>query len=268
MRGVVLGGGHATRLLPLTKSITKHCLPIYDRPMIHYPIESLVNAGITDIMLVTNPQFMQQYIDLLGSGDELGCNIVYGCQNKSGGIPQALTVAKSFVDNHDCCVILGDNIFEDDIKPWIDEFSKYMELRKYHFLDTPHIEKYHLEKCHVVCKPVPVDEAKHYGVLSDKGYGQMHIVEKPKYLTNGVYKKDKALAVTGLYMFTSDVFDKIQKLKPSERGELEISDLNDMYASNGNLSYSITEGNWFDCGVSIDHLLQVSNEIKDIKNGI
>ena len=266
IKGVVLGGGTASRLLPLTKSLTKHCLPVYDRPMIYYPIQSLVKAGITDIMLVTNPEFMQQYIDLLGSGEDLGCNIVYGCQMKAGGISQALLVAESFVGCDDCCVILGDNIFEDDIKPWVDKFNKtaYFAVPDDYLFDAPR-----QEHCHVVCKPVPVSEASNYGVLSDdgSGYGQIHIVEKPNYLTNGNYDKDTALAVTGLYLFTKDVFDRIRELKPSARGELEVSDLTDRYAGAGELSYSITDGKWFDCGINVDELLNVANEIREINQG-
>lgn len=256
MKGVVLGGGHASRLMPLTKSLTKHCLPVYDQPMIYYPIRSLVDAGITEIMLVTNPQFMQQYIDLLGDGSDLGCNIVYGCQMEAGGIPQALMVAKTFVGHDTCCVILGDNIFEDDLTPWIKKFRD-------NIIDHSTCALLSNSQCHVVCKEVSREDAQHYGVLNPV-MDVLTIVEKPKDIPE---QYETAYAVTGLYMYTPDVFDMIGSLHPSQRGELEVSELNTLYGIADRLSYSVITGRWWDCGVDIDHMLEVSNEIRNMRNG-
>ena len=261
MKGVILAGGTGSRLMPLTKIANKHLLPVYDRPMICYPLASLVKAGITDIMIVSGVEHAGQFIEFLGDGSEYGANIIYGCQTKAGGIAEAIMVAKSFVGKDPMCVILGDNIFGEDIKPWANKFkdSLYVPVPEgYPFDPLPP------QQCHLVCKEVPITEAKNYGVLSDDGagYGNIHIIEKPNYLTNGVYTKDTALAVTGLYFYTADVFHKIKQLKPSERGELEVSTLNDMYAASGDLKYSVTNGVWHDCGVDLDHLLYTGNEMQ------
>lgn len=218
-------------------------LPAYDRQMICYPIESLVKAGIQDIMIVTGKEHSGQFIDLLGDGSEYGANISYGCQMRPGGIAEALNVAKSFIGDNNVCVMLGDNIFEDDITPFKHEF-----ISSYDIGDT---------RAHVVCKKV--DEPQHYGVLTDSN-NSIYIEEKPKNPTSN-------LAVTGLYFYTVDVFERIKKLTYSERGELEITDLNNSYAQQNKLSYSITTGRWWDCGVSIDHLLDVANEIREMKRG-
>ncbi len=266
MYGVVLSGGMGTRLHPLTKSINKHCLPIYDQPMIYYPIRSLVEAGITDIILVTGGNCMSQFIDLLGDGSELDCNISYVAQMKPGGIAEAISLVEPFVDK-EICVILGDNIFTDDIKPFVDEFKKQVKYNEQCILcnidNHPH--------CHVVCKLVPGHEAVNYGVLShgegneeqNKAHGQIYITEKPTFPLKEPNRMFKG--VTGLYMYTYDVFKKIKMLTPSPRGELEVSELNDMYCSTADLSYSITKGDWYDCGINIAHLLEVANKIKELK---
>ena len=249
MRGVVLAGGSGSRLHPLTKVINKHCLPIYDRPMVYYPIQSLIEVGIRDILLITGGNHMSQFVELLGDGSELGCNITYKCQMESGGIAEAILLAETFVGDDDCCVILGDNIFFDSLQSFINTFNSSPNGR--HPRDF-------ISKCHVVCKPV--DEPEHYGVLFDYGT-DIEIIEKPSY-------SESDLCVTGVYFYTSDVFEKIRSLTYSDRGELEVTDLNNLYALDNTLGYSITGGDWWDVGVSIDHMLKVSNEIKTTKYGL
>lgn len=267
MKGVVLAGGTGSRLHPLTKSINKHCLPIYDRPMIYYPIQSLVEAGISDIILVAGGNHMSQFIDLLGDGSELNCNISYVAQMKPGGIAEAISLVQPFTNDDEICVILGDNIFMDDISPFVEKFENQVAYNEQCIIDAvdnhPH--------CHVVCKLVPGSEAIHYGVLThghgdeeqNKAHGKTYIIEKPTFPAREPHRQFKC--VTGLYMYTNDVFKKIQMLTPSNRGELEVSELNDMYCSSGDLSYSTTTWPWFDCGVNIDHMLEVANKIKELK---
>lgn len=268
MKGVVLAGGTGSRLYPLTKSINKHCLPIYDRPMIYYPIQSLVKAGITDIILVTGGNHMSQFIDLLGDGSELYCNISYVAQMTPGGIAEAISLVEPFVgENEEIVVILGDNIFEEDITPFIEVFQNETGYRQQSIIHK------NLNACHVVCTRVPGHEAVNYGVLSHgretdvveefaENHGQLYIIEKPEFPAKEPNKMFKA--VTGLYMYTYDVFDKIKHLRPSERGELEVSHLNDIYAATGDLSYSVTDKLWLDCGVNIDHMLECSQKVKEL----
>lgn len=266
MKGVVLAGGTGSRLHPLTKSINKHCLPIYDRPMIYYPIQSLVEAGISDIILVAGGNHMSQFIDLLGDGSELNCNISYVAQMEPGGIAEAISLVQPFTNDEPICVILGDNIFLTNLKDFVDKFENQLAYHDQCIInavdDQPH--------CQVMCKEVPKDEAVNYGILShgsgdeeqNKAYGQTYISEKPTWPythPDGTMFK----AVTGLYMYTPDVFDKIKNLKRSARGEYEVSELNDIYGRNGDLSYSVTDEPWYDCGVDIDHMLEVSNKMKE-----
>lgn len=249
LKGIVLAGGTGSRLYPLTKSINKHILPVYDRPMIYYPIESLVNSGITEIILVAGGNHIGQFIDLLGDGSEFGCSINYVVQSNPGGIAEAILLTESYIGSDNMVVILGDNIFTEDISPWVDEFiDNYMG-------------KINNTQCHIVCKEVNSNDAVNYGILSDND--NITIYEKPDFPLK--YPDKTFLAVTGLYMYTSDVFSKIKRLSPSKRGELEVSDLNNIYASTGDLTYSVTNKLWIDCGVSIDHMLKVANDIKNLK---
>ncbi len=269
MIGVVLAGGMGTRLFPLTKSINKHCLPVYDRPMIYYPIQTLVEAGITDIILVAGGNHMSQFIDLLGDGSELNCNISYVTQMKPGGIAEAISLVEPWVEGQPFCVILGDNVFIENIEDFVEDFQmKVLGMNSF----VKDINK--ISQCGVMCIEVPGTEAIHYGVLHHgngmhstdeqaKAHGQIYITEKPKFPLKSPDKMFKV--VTGLYMYTPDVFIKIKELKPSTRGELEVSDLNDKYAAEGNLIYSVTTTPWFDAGVCCNHLLEVSNEIRDLQ---
>lgn len=265
MKGIVLAGGTGSRLFPLTKSINKHCLPVYDRPMIYYPIQTLVKAGINDIILVAGGNHMSQFIDLLGDGADLDCSISYVAQMQPGGIAEAISLVAPFIDDEEeIVVILGDNIFAQDISPFVKAFMAPARLIGY---GGRTIKDNH---CHVVCTTVPGSEAVNYGVLVHENagipeldHGQIYITEKPQFPLKT--PDEQFLAVTGLYMYTADVFSKIKTLKPSDRGELEVSDLNDLYASNGNLTYSVTDELWLDCGVDIDHMLECGQKVKELK---
>ena len=242
MKGVILRGGLGTRLKPLTSIQNKHLLPIYDKQMVRYPIDTLVQSDITDIMIVCGKEHAGHFISLLGDGSEFGANITYGVQKHSTGIADALNVVKPYIGDDDMCVILGDNIIQDNISPIIENFNKQSG-------DS---------KCHVVCKPVDIKNAKHYGVLSDDG-ATINIIEKPE---NPVSN----LVVIGMYLYSSDVFDKINKLKPSERGELEVTDLNNLYSIDNSLEYSIINGYWYDCGISIDDMTEISYKLMNDLN--
>jgi glucose-1-phosphate thymidylyltransferase len=224
--GVILAGGTGSRLFPCTKVTNKHLLPIGEMPMIFYPIKKLVGAGITDILIVTGTEHVGDFISLLGSGKEFGCALTYRVQDEAGGIAQALGLAERFSNGQPMCVILGDNIFQDDISEVIHNFSK----------DS--------SSAHVMLKEV--DDAERFGVaILDNSNGTTKhitgIVEKPKVPPSN-------FAVTGIYHFPSDVFEIIRTLKPSARGELEITDVNNEYIRQGRMTCSMFEGYWSDAG--------------------
>ena len=226
MRGIILGGGTGSRLLPLTKAINKHLLPVYDRPLIYYPIQMFVKAGIKDIMIVTGGNHVESFVELLGDGSELGASFQYAIQIKPDGIAGALKLAEGFVHDEPFVVCLGDNIFQDDIVDYINNWSRY-------------------EAKILVRK---VDNPQEYGVLQlSTESTELKIVEKPRtFISN--------LAVTGLYMYTPYVFKFIKNLVPSKRNELEITDVNNMYAQQRRLVYEEVNGWWLDAGESIDAL--------------
>jgi len=222
MKGVILAGGLGTRLYPLTKITNKHLLPIYDKPMIYYPLETLVNAGIEDILIVTGGNSAGDFLRLLGNGKEFGLkHINYTYQEGEGGIADALKLAKHFAGNDRIVVILGDNIIEKSIKPYIDRYIKQEEGAM------------------ILLKEV--DDPQRFGVAEIEGDKIVGIEEKP-----AVPKTN--YAVTGIYMYDSRVFDIIKTLKPSKRGELEITDVNNAYIKEGLMSFSILEGWWTDAG--------------------
>lgn len=245
MKGVILAGGEATRLYPLTKVISKHCLPIYNKPMVYYPIESLISCGITDILIVCNTKHMCQYIDLLKDGDFKECDFTFKDQTNAGGIAEAIALSEDFVDGDDVAVILGDNIFLSELVSSIDRFNSISG-------ECAHIN--------TICSKSP----QHYGVLHKTKDGGLWITEKPcEYLSSNV--------VCGFYIYSNDVYDKIRTLGYSDRGELEVTDLNNIYAASGNLICTPLADPWFDCGESIDALCDISNYIKrrsdDYRNG-
>ena len=222
MKGVVLAGGIGSRLLPLTRVTNKHLLPVHNLPMIYYPIQALVNVGITEIMIVTGGHSAGDFLRLLANGKDFGLQqLNYAYQEGEGGIADALRLAEHFVDNGAVCVVLGDNIIENN------------------FLDAAESFRKQKRGAHIVLKEVHDPERFGCPEISDGRI--VRIEEKPR-------KPKSRFAVTGIYMYDTSVFEKIRRLKPSGRGELEITDINNMYLEEGALSHSILEGWWTDAG--------------------
>jgi glucose-1-phosphate thymidylyltransferase len=231
-KGVILAGGLGTRLHPLTKITNKHLLPVFCKPMIYYPIQTLVDAGIRDILIVTGGHHAGEFLRLLGDGKEFGLtHINYTYQEGEGGIAQALDLARYFADNDKIVVILGDNIVEKSIKKHVDAFRKQKKGAR------------------ILLKEVH-DPAR-FGVVGFTGSRITSIEEKPK-------KPKSKYAVTGIYMYDNKVFDIIKTLKPSRRGELEITDVNNAYLKMGELEHGIMDGWWTDAG-TFDSLLRANN---------
>jgi glucose-1-phosphate thymidylyltransferase len=232
MKGVVLAGGLGTRLFPLTKITNKHLLPIYDKPMIFYPIQTLVDAGIDDILIVTGGNNAGDFLRLLGNGKEFGLrHINYTYQEGEGGIAAALSLAEFFADNEPLCVILGDNIFQLGIGDAAEAFERQGEGAKILLKD--------------------VEEPQRFGVPVFENGKVIKIEEKPK-------SPSSKYAVVGAYFYDSTVFDLIRTLKPSERGELEISDVNNCYIEANKMSFDILKGWWTDAG-TFESLLRANN---------
>ncbi|HUL33549.1 MAG TPA: sugar phosphate nucleotidyltransferase [Candidatus Eisenbacteria bacterium] len=232
MKGVVLAGGKGTRLYPLTRVTNKHLLPVFDRPMIHYPIQTLVDAGVREIIVVTGGQNAGEFLRLLSNGKELGLDrIHYTYQEGEGGIADALRLAEPFVEKEKICVVLGDNIIENNI------------------LDA----KYDFERqergAHLILKEVT--DPERFGCPEISSGRILQIEEKPK-------KPKSSFAVTGIYFYDSSVFEKIGRTKPSWRNELEITDVNNIYIQEGTLTHSTLNGWWTDAG-TFDSLLRATN---------
>ncbi len=237
MKGVILAGGNGKRLWPITKVTNKHLLPVYNRPMIYYPLATLVASGIKDILVVCGGEHVGHFVDLLGPGKEFGVRLSYEVQERAGGIADALSYAEDFADNDSMMVILGDNIFEDTF-----------ERQAAGFVGTK-------QGASVFCKSVP--DAHRFAVAEVKNNKIISLEEKPK-------KPKSDLVTTGLYMYHKDVFDIIRTLKPSGRGELEITDVNNVYLQRGLLSFEILRGAWADAG-TFDSLLRAGNFIAQYK---
>jgi glucose-1-phosphate thymidylyltransferase len=238
MKGIVLAGGTGSRLLPLTKITNKHLLPIFDKPMIYYPIETLVEAGIQDLMIVTGGRNAGDFLRLLGNGKEFGLkHINYGYQEGEGGIAEALALAEHFAERSKICVILGDNIIEKSIKHAVEDFKKQERGAK------------------VLLKQV--SDAERFGVAEVDGKRIISIEEKPK-------KPKSNYAVTGIYMYDATVFDKTRTLKPSARGELEITDVNNAYIREGTMTFDHLDGWWTDAG-TFDSLIRAANLVRDTR---
>ena len=234
MKGIVLAGGLGTRLRPLTRATNKHLLPIYDSPMVYYPLRTLVDAGITDVMVVTGGPHAGDFIHVLKNGEDLGLSkLSYAYQEGEGGIADALAMAGPFVGDDSCVVILGDNIIADDIRSHVECFDS-------------------LGGCHIFTKEV--DDPHRFGVVEYEpvGNGIADIVEKP----DDPPSND---AVIGLYMYDNTVFDKIRELIPSSRGELEVTDLNKAYLRENRLHVHKIQGTWVDCG-TFDSLAKASQK--------
>lgn len=222
LKGVVLAGGIGSRLYPLTRVTNKHLLPVYDKPMIFYPIQALVNAGIRDILLVTGGQNSGDFLRLLSNGKDFGLyHLNYTYQEGEGGIADALRLAEYFVAGSPICVMLGDNIIEMNFLAAVEKFGQQPD------------------GAHVLLKEVP--DPERFGVPVFDGDRIVRIEEKPK-------EPKSRYAVTGIYMYDPTVFDRIKTLKPSARGELEITNVNNSYLAEGKLTYSILEGWWTDAG--------------------
>jgi len=239
MKGVVLAGGTGSRLFPLTKITNKHLLPIYDKPMIYYPIQTLVEAGIKDILLVTGGRNSGDFLRLLANGKEFGlAHLNYTYQEGEGGIADALGLAEHFIDGDKVCVILGDNILERSITDAVRAFEKQGRGAR------------------LLLKEVP--DAERFGVAELDGGRIVSIEEKPK-------RPKSNYAVTGIYMYDGTVFDKVKDLVPSGRGELEITDVNNAYIREGTLEYSFLNGWWTDAG-TFESLLRATNLVAQSKS--
>jgi glucose-1-phosphate thymidylyltransferase len=222
MKGIILAGGLGTRLYPLTKVTNKHLLPVYDKPMIYYPLQALINAGIDDILIVTGGNSAGDFLKLLGNGKEFGLrHINYTYQEGEGGIAEALRLAEFFAAGEKICVVLGDNLIEKNIRKATDAFRRQKGGAK------------------ILLKEVP--DPHRFGVAEMKGDRIVSIDEKPK-------MPKSSYAVIGIYFYDAAVFDIIKTLKPSGRGELEITDVNNRYIEEGLMTYDILEGWWTDAG--------------------
>ncbi|MFN8543056.1 MAG: sugar phosphate nucleotidyltransferase [Candidatus Binatia bacterium] len=236
MKGVILAGGLGTRLLPLTRITNKHLLPVFDRPMIYYPIQALVNAGIQDIMIVTGGQHAGDFLRLLGNGREFGLpDLQYTYQEGEGGIAAALALVEHFADRDRICVILGDNLIEGSIAPAVRRFVRQGRGAR------------------IVVKEVP--DAERFGVAEVRNGRVVGIEEKPK-------RPKSRYAVTGIYLYDARVFDVVRTLKPSRRGELEITDVNNWYLRRGDLMCELLDGWWTDAG-TIESLHRAGNLVAE-----
>jgi glucose-1-phosphate thymidylyltransferase len=232
MKGIVLAGGTGSRLFPITGVTNKHLLPVYDKPMVYYPIQTLVNAGIKEILIVTGGKNAGDFLRLLRNGRDFGLkHLNYTYQEGEGGIAEALGLAEHFADNEPICVILGDNIIENNICEAADSFKRQKSGAQ------------------ILLKEVP--DAWRFGVPEIRGRHILSIEEKPKF-------PKSSYAVVGVYFYDATVFEKIRRLKPSGRGELEITDVNNFYIEEGSLTYQILDGWWTDAG-TFESLLRASN---------
>ncbi|PIN75603.1 spore coat protein [Candidatus Woesearchaeota archaeon CG10_big_fil_rev_8_21_14_0_10_37_12] len=232
MKGIILAGGTGSRLQPLTKVTNKHLLPVYDKPMIYYPLNTLVKAGIKDILIVSGRGHAGHFLELLGSGKNFGVNINYAIQEEAGGIAQALSLAEDFADNDSVAVILGDNVFQNDFI-----FSDFKDGARVYIKEVP--------------------DPQRFGVVTLDRDKITKITEKPK-------QPETNWAVTGLYIYDATVFDIIKTLKPSQRGELEITDVNNAYIQRNALEARKIKGFWSDAG-TFESLYRASEFVRNSK---
>ena len=231
MKGIILAGGTGSRLMPLTKVTNKHLLPVYNKPMLYYPLQTLLDAGIRDIMIVSGRGHAGHFLELLGSGSEWDARFTYEIQDRAGGIAEALGLAEKWAGGDNVVVILGDNIFQDSIGDAVSSFESGATI----FLKE-------------------VEDANRFGVAELEGDSVVSIEEKPE-------KPKSNFAVTGLYIYDPEVFGIIQTLKPSGRGELEITDVNNAYIRQGRMKFSLLKGYWSDAG-TFDSLLRAGNLVR------
>lgn len=233
MKGIILAGGSGTRLRPLTKITSKQLLPVYDKPMIFYPLQTLLNAGIKDILMIIAPSNAGDFLNLLGSGKEFGCKFTYEIQDKPEGLAQAFMIGQKFIDNDSATMILGDNMFEDDFVQAITSFES---------------------GARVFAKQVP--DPERFGVVEfDEQMRAISIEEKPA-------QPKSNYCVTGLYIYDNTVVNKVRSLQPSERGEYEITDLNNLYLQEGTLDVARVNGRWFDTG-TFESLYEATSFARD-----
>ena len=237
MKGIILAGGSGTRLHPLTKVTSKQLLPVYDQPMIYYPLKTLLRAGIKDILIIVAPERSGDFLNLLGSGKEFGAKFTYEIQDKPEGLAQAFLIGEYFIGDDSCAMILGDNIFTDDFTQVIKSFKGGAKI---------------------FAKKVP--DPQRFGVVELQGSKVIDIEEKPR-LPKSPY------AQTGFYIYDNTVIKKVKNLKPSKRGELEITDLNKVYLKEGNLSCEVVKGEWIDAG-TFESLYKASAIAREYKLGI
>ncbi len=235
MKGIILAGGMGTRLKPLTNITNKHLIPVYNKPMILYPLGTLIRSGIKEILIVSGRDHAGHFIEFLGSGKEYGVKLTYKVQDEAGGIAQALLLAEDFADEKPITVILGDNIFENNFLKSVKSFRKGARV----FLKK-------------------VSDPERFGVPALNKKNVLNIIEKPK-------DPPTPYAVTGIYQYDKDVFRIIKKLKPSNRGELEITDVNNAYIKKGNLKAEFIKGFWSDAG-TFDSLARATQWVKGNKN--
>jgi glucose-1-phosphate thymidylyltransferase len=238
MKGMILAGGLATRLRPLTSVTNKHLLPIYNKPMIYYPIEAMAKAGITEILLTSSPDHAGHFENLLGTGEEFGVKIFYAVQeNAKGGISDAIILAEDFSKDEKILVVLGDNIFGFDLKNAVEKFEKQDGGAMVFGIRMP-------------------TESGQYGVIEIDNSGKViSIEEKPEHPKSNI-------AQTGIYMYDDQVFKFIKNLTPSARGELEVTDLNNFYVKEGTMSCELIDW-WIDAGTSFDELLRANNLVAE-----
>lgn len=236
MKGIILAGGSGTRLLPLTRVTSKQLLPIYDQPMIYYPLQTLLNAGIKEILIIVAPDHAGEFLKLLGSGKELGAKFTYEIQDKPEGLAQAFVIGETFIGDDDVTMILGDNIFEKDLAKAIKSFRTGGKIFA-----------------------KPVQDPERFGVVWFDGTGKAtKVIEKPK-------NPDSNYCITGLYVFDNRVVNIARNLKPSVRGELEITDVIREYMEMKELNVEVVDGRWIDAG-TFDSLLSAGKMIAERKN--
>jgi len=228
MRGVVLAGGLGSRLQPMTKVTNKHLLDVYDEPMVYFPIRTLVTAGINELVIVTGRE-IDQFRRLLGDGSELGVSLAYEQQEGEGGIADALACARPHIEGRDVAVILGDNIYQEDLAPYVDAYRAQGGGAR------------------LLLKRVAEQDARRFGVAEVEGDRIVRIVEKPQ-------EPRSDLVVTGFYMYDARVLEIVSELKPSDRGELEITDVNNAYIDSDEMAYDILKGWWTDAGTPASKL--------------
>lgn len=233
MRGIILSGGSATRLRPCTKVTSKQLLPVYNRPMIYYPLNTLIKAGIKEILIIVAPEQAGDYLNLLGSGKEFGVQFTYEIQDEPRGLADAFIIGENFIDQEDVCMILGDNIFEDDLSEEIKNFKTGAK---------------------VFAKQVP--DPERFGVVEfNEQMKAISIEEKPA-------KPKSNFSVTGLYIYDNQVTEMAKNLAPSARGEIEITDINRLYLEKNELEVAIVKGEWIDAG-TFDSLLRAQQLSKE-----